>query len=761
MKGKKMMLIKNCTNMKQDEDNGGGEEGEGKTVVVGVKMDQQSRELLTWALVKVAQPGDHVIALHVLNHNNSTEILDPNGNSSLLALVKAFDSVLSVYEGFCNLKQVDLKLKICRGSSSIRKILVREAKSYGASELILGTATKNHHHHGMKITSASSVAKYCARKLSKDFTVLAVNNGKIVFQRQSSAAATTTTDTCSTTDAENHRLHQNLLRAFHRTLSKKCKELNSITNGHSNQGKSLKKKCSICSPVSVLPEDTSKCNNAEEDSLSDDGSVDNSMALVPVQTPEVASTGSVSPSMRQSSGSRPGWPLLRREFLSNEQKPLRSKFKEISVVQWAMQLPCRLSSLYLGHSDTSTSKSISLDGESGAIVLVGENPVCTHSSPYHELTKKLPKELESLHEKFSSTCRLFTYGELQIATSNFIPENLIGKGGSSRVYKGCLSDGHELAVKILKQSADVLKEFVLEIEIINTLHHKNIMSLSGFCFEDNNLLMVYDFLSKGSLEENLHGSKGNPLLNWMDRFKVAIGVAEALNYLHSNEQAVIHRDVKSSNILLSDDFEPQLSDFGLAKWASTTASGVTCTDVAGTFGYLAPEYFMYGKVNDKIDVYAFGVVLLELLSGRKPIDSDNPKGQESLVMWAKPILNGGKVLQLLDPKLGDNYDRDQMEWMVLAATLCIRHEPRTRPRMDLVWKLLNGDADVIKWSKLQLCASDESSLDGESLPSPDIQSHLNLALLDVEDDTSFNSIEQGLSFEEYLQGRWSRSSSFD
>ncbi|MCL7050440.1 hypothetical protein MKW94_021703, partial [Papaver nudicaule] len=410
MKKKKIMLIRDSTqDMKQEkEDN----EEEGKTVVVGVKMDQQSRELLTWALVKVAQPGDHVIALHVLDHNHNTEIADPNGTSSLLSMVKAFDSVLSVYEGFCNLKQVDLKLKICRGSSSIRKILVREAKSYGASELILGTATKNHHHHGVTITSASSVAKYCARKLSKDFTVLAVNNGKIVFQRQSS----TTTDTCWTTDAENRRVHQNLLRAFHRTLSKKC----SITNGNSNQGKSLKKKCSICSPVSVLPDD-GKCSNAEEDSLSDDGLVDNSMALVPVQTLEEASS-SISSTAR---GSRPGWPLLRREFLSNEQKPVRSKFKEISVVQWAMQLPCRLSSLYLGHSDNrdsscSTSKSFSLDGESGAIVLVGENPVCSPSSPYHEFTKKLPKELESLHEKFSSTCRLFTFGELQTATSNFI-----------------------------------------------------------------------------------------------------------------------------------------------------------------------------------------------------------------------------------------------------------------------------------------------------------------------------------------------------
>ncbi|OVA15181.1 Protein kinase domain [Macleaya cordata] len=740
-------------------------------------MDQQSRELLTWALVKVAQPGDRVIALHVLN--NTTEILDRDGKSSLLPLVKAFDSVLAVYKGFCNLKQVDLKLKICRGSSSIRKVLVREAKSYCASKVIVGTSTKKkHYHHGvMMITSSStSVAKYCARKLSKDFSVLAVNNGKIVFQRESSSS--TTTDTSCSRGAEDHRVHQNLLWAFHRTLSKKCKELNNSTTANSNQGttslKKKMKKCTICSLISVLPENPNNFSTQlAEESSSGDGSVDNSMALVPIQTLEAASS-SISLLIREVPELRPGWPLLQREILSNQQKVQRSTFKEISVVQWAMQLPCRLSSLSVVHPDdqhgSSTNhfdqkeqRSPSLDGESGAIVLVGENPVSSPSSSCRDFRKNLPKELESLHEKFSSTCRLFTYLELQSATSNFMPEKLIGKGGSSQVYKGSLPDGHELAVKIMKQSEDVVKEFVLEIEIITALHHKNIISLSGFCFEKDNLLLVYDFLSRGCLEENLHGNKENTPLGWKERFKVAIGVAEALDYLHSNEQAVIHRDVKSSNILLSDDFEPQLSDFGLAKWASTTSSHITCTDVAGTFGYLAPEYFMYGKVNEKIDVYAFGVVLLELLSGRKPISSLYPKGQESLVMWAKPILNGGKVSQLLDPKLGDNYDHDQMEWIVLAATLCIRHEPRSRPRMNLVLKLLNGDAEVIKWSRLQLSASDAfDGLEKESFPPPNIRSHLNLALLDVEDDSlSVSSIEQGISLEEYLQGRWSRSSSFD
>ncbi|CAA0831696.1 Protein kinase protein with adenine nucleotide alpha hydrolases-like domain [Striga hermonthica] len=352
---------------------------------------------------------------------------------------------------------------------------------------------------------------------------------------------------------------------------------------------------------------------------------------------------------------------------------------------------------------------------------------------------------------------------------------MIGKGGSSRVYKGYLPDGKELAVKILKPSEDVVKEFILEIEIITALHHKNIISLFGFCYEEKNLLLVYDFLSRGSLEDNLHGNKKEQAFRWEERFRVAIGVAEALEYLHNREgQPVIHRDVKSSNILLSDDFEAQLSDFGLAKWASTTSTHITCTDVAGTFGYLAPEYFMYGKVNEKIDVYAYGVVLLELLSGRKPISSNCPKGHESLVMWAKPILNSDKFAILLDPDLGSSYDHGQVERMVLAASLCIRRAPRARPHMSLVRKLLQGDVEVVKWARLQLNACEGSrvkldtnsvegtELEDETFSKSNLQSHLNLALLGVDGDSaSISSIEQTISLEDYLKGRWSRSSSFD
>ncbi|KAL4566192.1 hypothetical protein LXL04_030303 [Taraxacum kok-saghyz] len=728
----------------------------GRTVVVGVKLDSQSRELLTWALVKQAQPGDRVVALHVLTNN---EILDHEGKSSLLSLVNSFDSVLAVYEGFCNLKQVDLKLKICRGTS-IRKIIVREAKSYNANEIIVGTARVHH-----TIRSSSSVAKYCAKKL-KNCSIIAVSSGKIVFHRQSPSS------TSGAKGSSDHHKNQ-IFSLIQRSLSLTPTLLNNGNELKCNQTDckkpdlalvksesecapiAFRNNCPICSLDSIPPvHDVTYCH--------DDAEEDNSMALVPVQKLE-ASSSSTSLLLRELPELQPGWPLLQRAISSD-----KSRVHKISVVQWAMKLPTR-HCFQITNSDSQKDESVNINTENGAIVCVNGDEFQSDlsSSPDHD-SFHLPKELEGLHEKYSATCRLFQFRELLSATENFKPDNMIGKGGNSKVYKGCLPDGKEIAVKILKSSEDVLKEFVLEIEIITALHHQNIISLFGFCFEDKNLLLVYDFLSRGSLEDNLHGNKKDIAFGWSERYKVALGVAEALVYLHTNcDKIVIHRDVKSSNILLSDDFEPQLSDFGLAKWSSTTSSHITCTDVAGTFGYLAPEYFMYGKVTDKIDVYAFGVVLLELLSGRKPINSKYPKGEQSLVMWAKPILSSGKFLQLLDESLGNNYDADQMERMALASTLCIRRAPRARPNMNTVVKILGGDEEVMMWARLEVDTTGGSDgrvqvAEEEGFSDSNLRSHLNLALLDVEDSSlSMSSVEESVSLEDYLRGRWSRSSSFD
>ncbi|KAL0535791.1 hypothetical protein IC582_024716 [Cucumis melo] len=710
-------------------------------VVVGVKMDSHSRELLTWALVKVAQPGDSVIALHVLD---SAAV--PEGKSTLLSLVKSFDSVLSAYEGFCNLKQVELKLKVCRGSP-VRKVIRREVDSYEEASLILGTS-KTHH----RIRSSASVAKYCARKLSSRFTVLAVNNGKVIFQRLAT--------------------FPNKGQSPDKYGDKNCAAFVEVTN----ETKAVGLASNFIDSHRCLQKSDSGCNDKTErdcverapsslerndsgidlvDELPEDNDVGNSLALVPFHKPR-ENLKSNSIVCRESSHWKSSWPLLRRIFLSKHQAEKSSK--KFSVFQGVLHIPNFQSSSALVYPDqkqncSDQDQGSTIDGECGAMVPYGSS----------HILESLPKEVLDLKDKYSSTCRLFTYEELSSATSNFMPENLVGRGGSSYVYRGLLPDGQEIAVKILKPSENVLKEFVQEVGIIATSSHKNIISLIGFCLEDNNLLLVYDFLSRGSMEENLHGCKKDvESFGWQERFKVAVGIAEALDYLHNcREEPVVHRDVKSSNILLSENFEPQLSDFGLASWASSCFQ-ITCTDVAGTFGYLAPEYFMHGKVSDKIDVYAFGVVLLELLSGRKPISNNCPKGQESLVMWAKPILSEGKVSQLLDPSLGSDYNHDQIGRMILAATLCIRRAPRLRPQISLILKLLQGDEEITTWARQQIDETDElDASDGEPLPT-NIQSHLNLALLGLEDDSlSVGSGIQSISIEDYLQGRCSRSSSFN
>ncbi|CAA7396752.1 unnamed protein product [Spirodela intermedia] len=739
--------------------------GTGRMVVVAVKMDAQSRELLTWALVKVAEPGDRVIALHVLLTGGDRSNREGNYGScsSLFSLVKSFESILAVYEGFCNLKQIELKLKVCRGSS-LRKSLVRETSDLPAAKLILGV-TKNNR----AIGSSTSVARYCAKKLSRECSVMAVNNGKIVFQRETAPSFIWQT-------------RGNIPAGFppEACRSSDCEAVS--TPSPAPRGRGVKKGRSLSLPCDIDKYEisSSSCFEGSPKSSCFDGE---SPDILPEEEESAGATESVayphSPAAEGPPERRPGWHRPRRW------PPLQRTGSEksmISTFQRALRLPLRHSASATIHPDRKPVKPLSNpptnvggDGGGGLVSPVGRDSSLPTTRPAKGKPGRLPKDLETLHLKYSSTCRLFSYLQLATATSDFSAERLVGKGGSSRVYKGRLSDGEEFAVKILKQSEDALREFLLEVEIITTLRHKNIISLSGFCFENENLVLVYDFLPRGSLEDNLHGNDHEKAsFGWAQRFKVAMGVADALNYLHGAGKPVIHRDVKSSNILLSDDYEPRLADFGLAQWESSSSSHAPCSDVAGTFGYLAPEYFMYGKVDEKIDVYAFGVVLLELLTGRKPINAVSPKRQESLVTWAKPFLGNDQATGLLDSSLGDQYDQQEAERTILAASLCIRRAPQSRPRMALVLKLLQGDEDIVKWAKLQVGGSSEEGggldeEDEETTPTATIRSHLSLALLDVDDDSmSISSTEHAVDFimahgslEDYFQRRGSRSSSFD
>ncbi|CAL9199340.1 proline-rich receptor-like protein kinase PERK8 [Musa acuminata AAA Group] len=292
----------------------------------------------------------------------------------------------------------------------------------------------------------------------------------------------------------------------------------------------------------------------------------------------------------------------------------------------------------------------------------------------------------------------FSYEELYEITNGFSPQNILGEGGFGCVYKGCFSDGREVAVKQLKVgSGQGEREFKAEVEIISRIHHRHLVSLVGYCISENQRLLVYDFVPNDTLHSHLHGT-GKPVIDWPTRVKVAAGAARGIAYLHEDcHPRIIHRDIKSSNILLDNNFEAQVSDFGLAKLAMDACTHVS-TRVIGTFGYLAPEYASSGKLTERSDVYSFGVVLLELITGRKPVDDTQPMGDESLVEWARPRLSHALETrdfgELSDPRLEKNYNETEMFRMIEVAAACIRHSAAMRPQMGKVVRVLDILTDV-------------------------------------------------------------------
>lgn len=297
-----------------------------------------------------------------------------------------------------------------------------------------------------------------------------------------------------------------------------------------------------------------------------------------------------------------------------------------------------------------------------------------------------------------SSKSFFTYEELMEITQGFSRQNIIGEGGFGCVYKGWLPDGKLVAVKQLKAgSGQGDREFKAEVEIISRVHHRHLVSLVGYSIAENQRLLIYEFVPNKTLEHHLH-EKGLPVLEWTKRVKIALGSAKGLAYLHEDcHPKIIHRDIKSANILLDNAFEAQVADFGLAKLTNDANTHVS-TRVMGTFGYLAPEYASSGKLTDRSDVFSFGVVLLELITGRKPVDATQPLGDESLVEWARPLLiqalETGDLSELVDPRLEKNYLEGEMLRMIEAAAACIRHSAAKRPRMVQVVRALDSDGDM-------------------------------------------------------------------
>ncbi|KAK4488319.1 hypothetical protein RD792_004075 [Penstemon davidsonii] len=289
----------------------------------------------------------------------------------------------------------------------------------------------------------------------------------------------------------------------------------------------------------------------------------------------------------------------------------------------------------------------------------------------------------------------FTYEELSVATDGFSVNKKLGEGGFGAVYLGVLVDGREVAVKQLKAgSGQGEREFRAEVEIISRIHHRHLVSLVGYCISDDQRLLVYDYVPNDTLHHHLYDK--DKVMDWASRVKVATGAARGLAYLHEDCQPrIIHRDIKSTNILLENNFEARVADFGLAKLAlELDLHTHVSTRVMGTFGYLSPEYASTGKLTEKSDVFSFGVVLLELITGRRPVDASQPLGDESLVEWARPLLTQALETEdfgdLVDSRLETNFVPSEMLRMIEAAAACVRHLASKRPKMSQVARALDS-----------------------------------------------------------------------
>ncbi|KAJ6700700.1 hypothetical protein OIU74_012115 [Salix koriyanagi] len=300
----------------------------------------------------------------------------------------------------------------------------------------------------------------------------------------------------------------------------------------------------------------------------------------------------------------------------------------------------------------------------------------------------------------------FSLRELQVATDNFSHKNILGRGGFGKVYKGRLTDGSLVAVKRLKEERTQGGElqFQTEVEMISMAVHRNLLRLRGFCMTPTERLLVYPFMANGSVASCLRErSESQSPLDWSIRQQIALGSARGLAYLHDHcDPKIIHRDVKAANILLDEDFEAVVGDFGLAKLMDYKDTHVT-TAVRGTIGHIAPEYLSTGKSSEKTDVFGYGVMLLELITGQRAFDLARLANDDDVMLldWVKGLLKDKKLEMLVDADLNGTYIDDEVEQLIQVALLCTQSTPMERPKMSEVVRMLEGDGLAERWEEWQ------------------------------------------------------------
>eukprot|EP01018_Ginkgo_biloba_P038174 Gb_36534 [translate_table: standard] len=300
----------------------------------------------------------------------------------------------------------------------------------------------------------------------------------------------------------------------------------------------------------------------------------------------------------------------------------------------------------------------------------------------------------------------FSLRELQVATDGFSNKNILGRGGFGKVYKGRLADGSLVAVKRLKEERTPGGElqFQTEVEMISMAVHRNLLRLRGFCMTPTERLLVYPYMANGSVASCLRERTQNePPLDWPTRKRIALGSARGLSYLHDHcDPKIIHRDVKAANILLDEEFEAVVGDFGLAKLMDYKDTHVT-TAVRGTIGHIAPEYLSTGKSSEKTDVFGYGIMLLELITGQRAFDLARLANDDDVMLldWVKGLLRERRLDMLVDPDLKNNYVEAEVEQLIQVALLCTQGSPMDRPKMSEVVRMLEGDGLAERWEEWQ------------------------------------------------------------
>ncbi|KAJ0257171.1 Cold-responsive protein kinase 1 [Hirschfeldia incana] len=294
--------------------------------------------------------------------------------------------------------------------------------------------------------------------------------------------------------------------------------------------------------------------------------------------------------------------------------------------------------------------------------------------------------------------KIYKYKEIRQATDDFDPLNKIGEGGFGSVYKGHLKDGKIAAIKVLSaESRQGVREFLTEINVISEIQHENLVKLYGCCVEGNHRILVYNYLENNSLDKTLLAggyTRSGIQFDWRTRAKICIGVAKGLAFLHEEVRPhIIHRDIKASNILLDRDLSPKISDFGLARLMPPNMTHVS-TRVAGTIGYLAPEYAVRGQLTRKADIYSFGVLLMEIVSARSNKNTRLPTEYQYLLERAWELYERNELVDLVDTGLNGVFDAEEACRYLKIGLLCTQDSPKLRPTMSTVVKLLTGEKDI-------------------------------------------------------------------